>query len=562
MDSGYKWHEDAQLKNLLDAELGALNRGLDGEFELLKLYEPSETEGRIVCVGNLSYDLDKKQAIQIIFPTKYPYAPPRVISVRLALSPDGIPLMPLQPINFGKGNQYGDGALCLFRNDFWDYRQHNIGWVLRRAQKWLRSATSANGFKPEEIVEEHNAPIPHVGQVLFPKPPYLPHDAKMGEFILTQFKPNYYILADNELTNQPFPLNVGREPFKWFRIDEGITFKALFKTFTSQDIVRVFESQFGINILEGNMTKSIALYIPSDENPWHFFKFIITSQGFGFQITANYFLGRVLSEELYLRTSDIFDSKALLMKRVTIIGLGAIGSEVARSLARNAVGHFNLFDNDTFEVGNLVRHAADLFYVGESKVDVVKSLIQKSNPNISVNTYRIDVLNDSGLLEKSLEASDLCLVLTGDDAVDYMINDKLTSRFNIPFLFARVAAGAVSGSIQVVDHDSACLRCLSAQNLDQLPKPKTKTVYSELKSEYGSCSTPPLPGSEIDTKEVALQVTRIALQLLLPVGNISYPPVSGKQYYWHGPYGSETNAPFTWVVRDHQKDHTCSICKK
>jgi len=345
-------------------------------------------------------------------------------------------------------------------------------------------------------------------------------------------------------------------------LDEGITFRTLFKAFTSQDIVNVFNSQFGINILEGNVTKSIALYMPTDENPWHFFKFIITNQGFGLQITANYFLGRVLSEELYLRTSDIFDSQVLLTKRVTIIGLGAIGSEVAKSLARNAVGHFNLFDSDTFEVGNLVRHAADLFYVGENKVDVVKSLIQKSNPNITVNTYRIDVLNDTGLLEKSLEASDLCIALTGDDAVDYMINDKLSNRFNIPFLFARVAAGAVSGSIQIVGWDSACLRCLSEQNLDHLPKPKTKTIYNELKPEYGSCSTPALPGSEIDTKEVALQVSRLAVQLLLPNDSVSYPQVSGRQYYWHGPFGSETEPPFTWEIKNFKKDPTCNACKK
>jgi len=560
MNTVYKWNEDSQLVNLFNAEIDALKRGFGGDFELIKLFEPEETDGRIVCVGNLIYELGKKQSIQINFPTKYPYAPPKIISVALNFAPDGRLLVPITPFHYGKGNQYGDGALCLFRNDFWDAREHNIGWTLRRAQKWLKSANSKEGFKPDEIVEEHAAPINHVGQVLLPKQISLPGEALTGELVLTQFKPNHFILVDNELTNSPFQLQINKESFKWYRLAQGVTFKSLFPVFNGDAIYRLFESHFGVNILEGGPTKNIALYIPDDDNPWHFFKLVIANNGFGgFQIVANYLLARTLSKELYLRTTNIFDDQILSTKRITIIGLGAIGSEVARSLARNGIGHFNLFDNDTFEVGNSVRHAADLYYIGESKVEVSKALIQRSNPNITVNSYRVDVLNDAGLLETSLSNSDLCIVLTGDESVDYLINDKYSTRFSIPFLFARVSAGAISGSIQIVDKQSACLRCLSMNDVDHLPKAKTKTIYSELKPEYGSCSSPALPGSEIDSKEIALQVSRISLQLLITDG-IIYPKVLGKQYYWHGPFGSKVEPPFTWEIKSHDKNPDCKVC--
>jgi len=561
MSTIYRWHEDPELANLYDAEIGVLKRGLGGDFELVKLFEPGETDGRIVCIGNLIYDSGKKQSIQINFPTKYPYAPPRVTSVTLSFNKESVLLLPPQPFNFGKGNQYADAGLCLFRNDFWDYKQHNIGWVLRRAQKWLQSATSITGFKPEEIVEEYAAPINHTGQVLLPKRIDLP-ESQTGELVLTQFKPNYFILVDNQLTNSPFNLKVSKETFRWYRFKEGLTFKTLLPVFDSQSIFKLFESHFGENIIEGNQVKNVALYIPSDTNQWHFFKLILSNNGFGVQINFQYFLARTLSEELYLRTANIFNDQILATKRVTIVGLGAIGSEVAKSLAKNGIGHFNLFDNDTFEVGNSVRHAADLYFVGESKVEVGKALIQRSNPNITINAYRIDILNDSGLLEESLSKSDLCLVLTGEDAVDYLINDKYSSRFPIPFVYARVSAWAVSGSIQIVDKESACLRCLSTKDLDRLPQPKTKTFYSELKPEYGSCSTPPLPGSEIDTKEIALQVSRISLQLLLPKENSTYPSLNGKQYYWHGPFGSETESPFTWEIKNHERVSNCKFCKQ
>ncbi|MEQ8534752.1 MAG: ThiF family adenylyltransferase, partial [Imperialibacter sp.] len=261
-------------------------------------------------------------------------------------------------------------------------------------------------------------------------------------------------------------------------------------------------------------------------------------------------------------SSTIFNDKLLGGKRVTIIGLGALGSEVGKSLARNAVGHFNLFDNDTFEIGNSVRHAADLFYIGENKVEVVKQLIQRSNPNITVNSYCLDVLDDNGQLEKSLLNSDLCLVLTGEDSVDYLLNDKYITNFHISLIFARVSAGGLSGSVQIVNHNSSCLRCLSKRGLDYLPKPKTDIQYSELKPEYGSCSAPAVPGSEIDTKEVALQVSRVALQVLLANENANYSQLLGSQYYWHGPFGSSEQPPFTWEIKDYPKDKVCSICSQ
>jgi molybdopterin/thiamine biosynthesis adenylyltransferase len=560
MNTAYKWHEDPELANLFSAEIGVLKRGLGGDFELIKLFEPQEADGRIVCVGNLAYDPGKTQSIQITFPTKYPYAPPRIISVALNFAPDGTLLIPVAPFHFGKGNQYADGALCLFRNDFWDSGQHNIGWALRRAQKWLRSVNSKEGFKPDEVVEEHAAPINHIGQVLLPKEIDLPGEAQSGEFILTQFKPNHFILVDNELTNSPFQLQINKEAFKWYRLERGETFRSLLPILNGETVYKLFESRFGVNILEGSPTKNVALYIPDDDNSWHFFKLIVANGFGGIQIAVNYFLARTLSKELFLRTSTMFDDQVLATKNVTIIGVGAIGSEVSRSLARNGIGHFNLFDNDTFEVGNSVRHAADLYYIGESKVDVTKALIQRSNPNITVNTYRIDILNDTGLLEACLSKSHLCIILTGDESVDYLINDKYHARFSIPFVFARVSAGAISGSIQIVDGESACLRCLSMSNLDLLPKGNTKSLYSELRSEYGSCSSPALPGSEIDTKEIALQVSRIALQLLIPEGSITYPKVSGKQYYWHGPFGSDTELPFTWETKNYDKDPDCRVC--
>lgn len=558
----HEWHKHPSFKNLFESEISVMQRGLSGDFKLFQLIVPEQTGGRIIAFGELTFGSNQKQKIQIVFPTKYPYSSPNIIACDYNLNDQNQVLNPIIPILFGKGNQYTDGKMCLFEQKFWNKDDHNIGWVLRRAKKWLVSAHSPEGFKPEEIIEEFPAFTQHIGQVLIPKNIDLPSNIDSGELELTQFKPNYYILEQNILPQSTFSLKINKESFRWFAFKKGVTLKSLFPMFSAQTIINVLEEHFNCGLKNGEALQNIAFYIPDEVSQWHFFK--LRYQQIGNTISAIdpplYYVSRNVSKELYLRTKDIFDDEILIKKRVTIIGLGAIGSEVAKSLAKNGVGHFNLFDMDTFEIGNSIRHAADLFYIGEYKVNVVKQLILRSNPNITVNPYKIDVLNDTGLLEKNLNESDLCIVLTAEDSVEYLLNDYYLKNFDIPFIFARASMGAFSGSIQIVDSQSACLRCLSLSGTDILPKPIDEIRLSELTPEYGSCSSPALPGSEIDVKEIAIQVARVAMQYLLKDEKSSYPKLSHKQYYWHGPYGSIGKEPFTWEMKNCEKHKDCPIC--
>ena len=545
-----KWQNNPALQNLYKAEVSVLKNGLGGDFTLIgEITE--DPDGRITAIGHLAVIGDQKQLIQIIFPTKYPYIQPVVIPLIENLDGSTGP----QPKMFMKGNQYGTGAMCLMRKDQWNKNEHNIGWVLQRSKKWLLAAFSEAGFKKEDIVEELPAVAGHQGQVLIPRDVSLPAYLHSGIIILTRFKPNHYILEQNFLPENPFSLEQGKEAFRWFRMSSGLTFKELYSYGDVNKMLQKLQA-FGIGI-DHIVGKNLALYIPNDPNPWHFFKFPVNQN----QIQVVYLMSRNIENELYHRTKEVFDNVILGKKRVTMIGLGAIGSEVARSLARNGVGHFNLFDNDTFEIGNSVRHAADLFFIGENKTSVAKQLILRSNPNISVNAYPVDILDDLGMLEASLSQSDLCIILTAEDSVDYLINDMYISRYSIPFVFARASAGGLSGSIQVVQQSrTACLKCLALRGADILPTPLDGKRYEELPPEYGSCSSPALPGSEIDTKEIALQVSRLSLQLLLEGEGSSYAPRLGDQFLWHGPFGSDKGAPFSWQAMKLEKHPDCGIC--
>lgn len=549
----YRWHEQSNLKNLYKAEIDTLKNGLGGDFKLLDLPDVQTTQGVVTAVGRLKYSHNKFQNILISFPTKYPYESPKLIALNIT---DQNGRKNISPQFYGRGNQYSDGQMCLLSKREWQ-TSYGIGFLLRKAQKWLLAANSKEGFKKEEIVEEIPIHIPHNGQVLFPCEFNPNPNLFSGSITLTKYKPNHYLLSKNIISNDPFKLTLGDEQFTWYRGPDGVEFKNFLKNASAQELVKMIKNIGAEEKISSIGIHNLAVFLPDSNMKWHFFKINVEANG---SVGISYYISKVISQELYLRIKDIFSNKFLQTKRITIIGLGAIGSEVAVSLAKNGIGNFHIIDNDTFEVGNSIRHAADLFYIGETKTEVVKQLINRVNPNITVNTHAIDVLHDNGNLEQSLNNSDLCLILTGEDSVDYMINDIYTTQYNIPFVFAGVSIGGLTGGIEIVRSDSACLRCIGLRNLNTLPEPKEKVLLGELGPEYGNCSGPALPGSEIDIKEVAMQVSRIAIQLLLDDKLINYPKSSGNYYRWHGPFGSKNKQPFAWEIKNILKSPECGIC--
>lgn len=69
---------------------------------------------------------------------------------------------------------------------------------------------------------------------------------------------------------------------------------------------------------------------------------------------------------------------------VVLVGLGALGSEVAHLLAREGIGYFTLVDGDILLPENVARHRADLLEIGRSKVEVARTLIHRVNPDAVV----------------------------------------------------------------------------------------------------------------------------------------------------------------------------------
>lgn len=105
--------------------------------------------------------------------------------------------------------------------------------------------------------------------------------------------------------------------------------------------------------------------------------------------SMNYNMAQTIEEKQFFGRGKF--SELLRNKKIAIVGLGAIGSMVAESLARSGVTAIGLWDNDLVEPGNICRSTFRIQDTGENKGRVIKKHLVEINPYI-----KIDEINAAG----------------------------------------------------------------------------------------------------------------------------------------------------------------------
>ena len=175
-----------------------------------------------------------------------------------------------------------------------------------------------------------------------------------------------------------------------------------------------------------------------------------------------------------------WDQEKIQQSTVTLVGLGALGSVAAASLAMAGVGTLILIDMDTIELSNLNRQ---LFYrvgdIGKPKVKVSAQVIQELNPTVNVIELFMPV-------EKAprhiLETSNVIL-----DGLDTFQTRRWVNSFAIGANIPLISGGMYSflGNLQVViPQKTPCLDCQSLIPEEKLQK--ACTPFGEVRKENQS----------------------------------------------------------------------------
>ena len=116
--------------------------------------------------------------------------------------------------------------------------------------------------------------------------------------------------------------------------------------------------------------------------------------------------------------------KKLSEGRVTIAGLGGLGSNVAYALARIGVGHLHLIDFDVVDITNLNRQQYFMEHIGMYKTDALKSLLLKINPYLDIRTDCVKVTEEN-LKELFEDAQIVCEAFDNPEAKAMLVNGIL-----------------------------------------------------------------------------------------------------------------------------------------
>ncbi|UCE72812.1 MAG: ThiF family adenylyltransferase, partial [Methanomassiliicoccales archaeon] len=144
-----------------------------------------------------------------------------------------------------------------------------------------------------------------------------------------------------------------------------------------------------------------------------------------------------------------------------IVGIGALGCEIAKNLALVGVGNLTLVDMDTIEISNLSRQM--LFSEedkGKPKVEVAKKKLEGLNPDVNITAYAkkfqelpMSVLKNSHVIAGGLDSFKARFAL-----------NRLAYELGIPYVDG--AATGFKGNVQVIipeggsiEKETPCLRC-------------------------------------------------------------------------------------------------------
>jgi molybdopterin/thiamine biosynthesis adenylyltransferase len=150
-------------------------------------------------------------------------------------------------------------------------------------------------------------------------------------------------------------------------------------------------------------------------------------------------------------------------RRVTIVGVGSIGSAVADTLARAGIGTLALVDYDRLDQKNLARHILGDRDLGRRKVDALADYFNGRPGSPTIETYPIDVLTETDVLRPLAAASDL-VVCAADGVAARRVCNHVSRRARTPLVLVAVIEDGAFGEVIRVRSRTGCLFCL---RLDQ-----------------------------------------------------------------------------------------------
>lgn len=204
------------------------------------------------------------------------------------------------------------------------------------------------------------------------------------------------------------------------------------------------------------------------------------------------------------------DAPQLRCKRVLIAGVGALGSQVARTLASSGVGRLRLHDGDSMRSTNLVRHILLSHSVGHSKAGFTGFYIEDAAPWCKTTVHGDVPLRPDDVLPL-LRDVDLVVDCTGSFAATLAIASACAET-NVSLISASLARGGDAFRVQRQADDDVPLMQRTTPDFPPIPPGDEAESFGFL--ELG-CTAPVHNAPPVSVLRAASETTLACLDLLL-----------------------------------------------
>jgi integrative and conjugative element protein (TIGR02256 family) len=286
-----------------------------------------------------------------------------------------------------------------------------------------------------------------------------------------------------------------------------------------------------------------------------------------YEMLSNYDIAAIYSEVFtdqgfHARNSILANRDILKNLKITVIGCGALGSEIADILAKAGLGQICLIDKDIMRAHNAVRHLVAIDRMGIPKVWAVAERLILHNPFVDVDYsdgYNLVDILMSNINEYFLEGS-IGVSTVADDNVESFLNEQAIVYNKIVFYTRALRGGKVARIFRVIPGEDACKNCLALYYKDKDPRFIAIPEDETLPTIANECNNPIRPASAADLKLIAAISSRLIIDYLQRG--------EGEKNHWvwtteeAGVIGSNAQSPFSVHASFLPPHPNCKYCRK
>ncbi len=218
---------------------------------------------------------------------------------------------------------------------------------------------------------------------------------------------------------------------------------------------------------------------------------------------------------------------SLQNKRVTIVGCGSVGGEIAYMLAKAGIGNLTLVDNDVMQPDNIYRHRLGgniINYLPDRKTGKVKQYtktialkksLEKDLPyiNVDIRSEKFEQI----LKEDFVTESDMIIIAIGSPMPSFIINEELKKIGIKKVIFCWNEPASFGGHIVQLNLQECCLECLyTSDDTGELGISKLALVKPspKISKNLTGCGGVFTPFSYLDSSQTALLASKQCIRAL------------------------------------------------